>query len=108
VINHADATVPGYSLEFVRELVSLGAIIEFCYCSVSPMWQWSSLERTVSYITEFGPSKCVLVSDGGQKHNPLPSEGLRIFAQCLHEKGISEEELRVMMVEVPQFLLGLS
>jgi hypothetical protein len=108
VINHADATVPGYSFEFVRELASLGAIIEFGYCSVSPMWQWSTLERTITYINELGPARCMLVSDGGQRHNPLPSECLRIFAQCLHEKGISEDNLRVMMVDVPQFLLGLS
>jgi predicted metal-dependent phosphotriesterase family hydrolase len=37
----------------------------------------------------------------------LPAEVLRIFAQCLMEKGVTQEELDVMMKENPRLLLGI-
>jgi predicted metal-dependent phosphotriesterase family hydrolase len=47
------------------------------------------------------------MSDGGQIHNPWPHEGLRIFAQSLYEKGITQNELETMMVANPKQLMGL-
>ncbi len=107
VINHADYKVPGLSLESMRKLVKEGAIIEFGYCTVSPFWHVNTVDREAEYIKALGAENCILVSDAGQRHNPMPHESLRILAQCLFEKGISEEELAVMMIENPRKLLGL-
>jgi hypothetical protein len=38
----------------------------------------------------------------------MPQEGLRVFAQCLYEKGIPEKDLRTMMVTNPMKVLGLT
>ncbi len=79
------------------------------YCGLSPMWAWegNSLNQMVKTISTLKPHNCILVSDAGQAHNPMPAEALRILAQCLYERGVSEADLRVMMAEKPAELLGL-
>ncbi len=54
-----------------------------------------------------GDRRCLLVSDTGQRHNPLPSEALRIFAQTVFEKGVSEEDVDTMIRRNPRDLLDL-
>ncbi len=49
----------------------------------------------------------ILMSDLGQRHNPMPQEGLRVFSQCLYEKGVSEKDIRTMIVTNPRRILGL-
>ncbi|MGH3586797.1 MAG: hypothetical protein ACRDQ0_10785 [Pseudonocardia sp.] len=85
----------------------LGAMPEFGYCTVSPAWQYAAPNKIVQAVQEVGASRCLLVSDTGQRHNPLPSEALRIFGQTLFEKGLSEEEIRTMIAANPAELLDL-
>ena len=54
------------------------------------------------------PARAVLSSDSGQPFSPKPPETLRVFAQCLHERGISEEAITQMTVRNPEYLLGVS
>ena len=49
----------------------------------------------------------MLVSDTGQRHNPLPPEALRLFAQGLFEKGVPEEDIYTMIKDNPADLLEL-
>lgn len=109
VINHPYFPVPNISLELLRELIDLGAVAEIDYCGLSPMWAWegNSLKRMIETIKILTPRNCILVSDTGQAHNPIPAEALRILAQCLFERDISEADLRVMMIEKPAELLGV-
>jgi hypothetical protein len=71
------------------------------------MWAEVKLDDYVHLIKRFGVERCILVSDAGQTHNPMPCEALRLLAQNLYEKGIPEEALRTMMVTNPQALLGI-
>ena len=107
VITHPYFKVPNLKIDEVRELVDLGAFAEFGFCTVSPMWAYTTLENIYQSIKKIGVQNCVIVSDSGQRHNPLPPESLRIFAQCLHEKGLKEEELRWLMIKNPEKLLGI-
>lgn len=108
VVTHPFFKVPNLDLETVEELARLGAMPEFGYCTVSPAWQYSSPEIVAEAISRVGPSRCLLVSDTGQRHNPLPSEALRIFAQTLFERGIEDEHaIRRMICENPHEILEL-
>jgi uncharacterized protein DUF6282 len=107
MITHPFFKVPALDLEGLRELVDQGAYAEFGYCTVSPMWNHAPLTRVVEAINALGPERCILMSDAGQRHNPMPAEALRVFAQSVYESGISEEGVERMIKTNPLDLLEL-
>jgi Family of unknown function (DUF6282) len=107
MITHPFFKVPALELETLKELVAQGAYAEFGYCTVSPMWNHAPLTRVVDAINELGPKHCILMSDGGQRHNPMPAECLRVFAQSVYESGVSEEDVSKMIRDNPLDLLEL-
>ena len=106
LLTHPYFKVPDLTLQEIAELVKLGAIAEFGFCTISPMWGYASLEKVYQAIKTLGVEKCIIMSDCGQRHNPLPPEGLRIFGQCLYEKGLKEDEVKRLIVDNPKWLLG--
>jgi hypothetical protein len=75
---------------------------------VSPAWQYAAPEKIVQSVERIGASRCLLVSDTGQRHNPLPSEALRIFAQTIFEKGVPMEKVIRMITDNPIQLLDVT
>lgn len=107
VVTHPFFRVPSLDLDTVEELGRLGAMPEFGYCTVSPAWQYAAPEKIVEAVRRVGASRCLLVSDTGQRHNPLPSEALRVFAQTVFEKGVAEQDVQRMIARNPYDLLEL-
>jgi uncharacterized protein DUF6282 len=107
MITHPYFKVPGLDLETLRSLVDQGAYAEFGYCTLSPMWNHATLVRQVEAINELGAQRCILMSDGGQRHNPMPAECLRVFAQSVYESGVAEEDVTKMIKDNPLDLLEL-
>ncbi|QGH70710.1 DUF6282 family protein [Pseudactinotalea sp. HY158] len=107
IITHPYFKVPMLEHEDVVELAKLGAMPEFEYCGMSPAWQYQSPERVVKTIQAVGASRCLLVSDSGQRHNPPGPEALRVLAQTLYEKGIPLDDVVGMLVDNPAYVLGL-
>jgi hypothetical protein len=107
VITHPHFRVPNLDLDTLEEVARLGAMPEFGYCTVSPAWQYAAVDKIVASVQRIGPSRCLLVSDTGQRHNPLPSEALRIFAQCVFEKGIPIDDVTGMITKNPLDLLDI-
>ena len=107
VVTHPFFKVPSLDLSTLEEIVRLGGMPEFGYCTISPAWQRASADKVVQAIKLVGASRCMLVSDTGQRHNPLPSEALRIFAQTLFERGIAEEDIHTMIRHNPNDLLDV-
>ena len=107
MITHPFFKVPSLDLETLHDLVAQGAYAEFGYCTVSPMWNHAALARQVEAIKSLGPERCILMSDAGQRHNPMPAECLRVFAQCVYESGISEDGVLRMIKTNPLDLLEL-
>jgi hypothetical protein len=107
MITHPFFKVPALDLEGLKRLVAQGAYAEFGYCTVSPMWNHAPLARVVEAILAIGPEHCILMSDAGQRHNPMPAECLRVFAQSVHESGVSEEGVDRMIRQNPLDLLEL-
>jgi hypothetical protein len=107
LITHPFFKVPNMDLETLQGLVRLGAMVEFGYCTVSPQWACASIKDVRHAIAVVGAQNAVLVSGAGQRHNPMPGEALRVFAQGLHEAGVSEEDIYRMICINPVDLLGL-
>jgi len=74
---------------------------------VSPAWQYAAPEKIAASVERIGASRCLLVSDTGQRHNPLPSEALRIFAQTVFEKGVPMDQVMRMISDNPMQLLDV-
>lgn len=108
LITHPEYTVPNLDIETMVQLARQGAYMEFCAVSCGPMTPASSVERVKEMIDAVGPEHAILSSDTGQPWSPRPPEALRVFAQCLHERGISETAIAQMAVTNPARLLGLS
>lgn len=108
VVTHPFYKVPGLDLDTLSGLVRQGAIAEFEYCGLSPMWTTATLDAVVHAINILGAANCTLVSDAGQRHNPIAPEALRIFAQSIFERGVSLDNIDVMIKKNPAQLLDLS
>jgi hypothetical protein len=106
-VTHPFFKVPNLDIPTVEEVVRLGAMPEFGYCTISPAWQYASPDKVAQAIGTVGASRCLLVSDTGQRHNPFPSEALRIFAQTLFERGIPEDDIHQMITRNPNDMLDV-
>jgi Family of unknown function (DUF6282) len=107
MITHPFFKVPMLDLEELKALVAQGAYAEFGYCTVSPMWNHSPLTKVVEAIRALGAEHCILMSDAGQRHNPMPAECLRVMAQSVYESGFDETEVERMIKHNPLDLLEL-
>ena len=108
LITHPFFKVPaGMNVDFLHEMARLGAIAEFGFCTVSPMWAYATVEQTKLAMDAIGYENCVIMSDAGQTHNPIAPESMRLYAQCLYEKGVTESQLERLMTKTPNALLGI-
>ena len=107
VVTHPYFKVPNFDLDTLEEVARMGAMPEFGYCTVSPAWQYASTEKIALSVERIGASRCLMVSDTGQRHNPLPSEALRVFAQTVFEKGVAMDDVNRMIADNPRDLLDL-
>lgn len=107
LITHPFFKVPNLDIDTLQFLASQGAYAEFGYCTVSPMWNYATLKKVADAIQILGSGSCVLVSDAGQRHNPMPAEALRLFAQGIFESGVPEEDIYPMIRDNPAELLDL-
>lgn len=106
-ITHVAFVTASLSVEDQRWMASKGAYLELCYSSLSPAWRNATIDDVARTIREVGPERYILASDLGQVHNPPPPEGLRIYVTMLLERGFTPDEIRVMVKENPERLLGL-
>lgn len=94
-------------LEVQQELAqNEGVYIEQCYSMY--LIDGISISEIAMQIKAIGAEKCIITSDMGQVNSPPPSQAIKTFAELLKEKGITEQELRVMGEVNPRKLLGLT
>ena len=107
LITHPEYYVPNLAIHDLVEFSKLGAFMEFCAVSCGPMTPASSIEQVKEMIDAVGPERAIISSDTGQPFSPRPPEALRVFAQCLHERGIDEDSIAQMTIRNPANLLGV-
>jgi hypothetical protein len=71
------------------------------------MWAYVNLEFTKNIMDALGYDNCVVMSDAGQSHNPMPPEAVWLYAQGLYEKGVSPANVEKLIGATPKALLGI-
>ncbi len=110
IVTHAYYT-RDCDLDFYVRMAEMGAYIELCACLAFPMsvsWDEDhTLQQAMELFDAVGIDKCIISSDAGQPFNPWPHDAIQLYAQMLHEYGITEDDLRIMIVENPKKLLRI-
>jgi hypothetical protein len=108
IVTHPEFTVPDLDIETVVELSQQGIFMEFCAVDCFPIPHAKNLDQMKEMIDAVTPERAVVASDSGQPFSAKPPETLRVFVQCLHEKGMDEASIRRMCIDNPTHLLGLA
>jgi len=107
LVTHPYFNPPRLSPAEQAELAGLGATIELCGGNLYPIPGLARLEDYLESVARVGAESLILSSDAGQPRKSPPAEVLRVFAQCLLEKGVSQAQIDLMTKENPARLLGL-
>jgi hypothetical protein len=105
VVDHPNYHVTDLRLDQQRELVSLGAVLNFPFMAISPKYHWIESDDLAENIRQIGVDNCVLSSDVGQRVNPSVPESLRILGETLRSEGLSTDEIEQMIERTPKELL---
>lgn len=107
VITHPEFTVPNLDVPTMKSLAARGAFMEFCAANCFPLIARFSVNEMIEMIEAVGPESCIISSDAGQPFHPRPPETLRSFLQLIHERGVSEDTIRIMCAQNPAFLMNV-
>lgn len=107
LITHPYFDPPKLTVAQQKELVRLGARLELCGGNLYPIPGVARLDNYLETLAEIDPSNLIISSDAGQPRKSAPSEVLRIFTQCLTDKGVGQDAINLMVKENPARLLGL-
>lgn len=108
LIDHPLFDVTDFDRDQMETLVSMGAMLNFPYCGLGPMFRWTSATEVYDHLRTIGIDHCVVSSDVGQLGNPSAPEALRIMGELLLAAGLSEADYRVLADRNPKDLLGLT
>jgi len=121
VITHPDGKVPNLSEKEMIGLAKQGVYMEFVAAHCYPFApncgdRWRRvpgegpmrLEQLKELVESIGFDRCIISSDAGHVLFPKPPETQRAILQMLHEKGLTEENIRQMCLHNPAFLLGVT
>jgi Family of unknown function (DUF6282) len=104
IINHPLTRIIDASLDIQKEMAKY-AYLEHCY--VACMDKHDNLQPKIiaDAIKEIGYRSCIMATDFGQIHNPIPVEGMKSFIGSMRSHGISRKEICVMCLENPYKLI---
>ena len=107
-IDHPNLELMGkVPLEKQQGLVKLGVKIEYPFADISPMGHVLSPAQIASNMRALGPENVLLDNDTGQLFNPSPGECMRTFVTLLLDQGISEDDIRTMLVKNTAEMIGI-
>lgn len=103
IVTHSDNPANYYSINDQIKAAEMGAIIEHSYLNV--FWKQTNPVDLVDQIKKVGVDKVLLSTDFGQVESPNSDEGILQFSKLLMINGISEKDIRKMIVDNPKKLL---
>lgn len=113
VVTHANSLIWKLSRDKIKELVDLGAFIEFCYLpclwgrgTKLPKFRRMPKSEFVSFV-KLIPERSFVSTDLGQVGFPNPVDGMQSCIDMMLGNGVSEKEVNLLVRENPALLLGL-
>jgi len=108
MVNSVSTDIVDMPIETQRQLASENVFMGHDYAVLTDMvHRKTPIESLVQQIRSVGAGRCVLATDSGQMMVPDLATGLKDFIRQLTVKGISENELDLMLRKNPQIVLGL-
>lgn len=109
VVTHATTMAfwNGMTVEDMKTLASMGAYIEHCLHVMMPLTNRMPPKELADTMTAIGLEHCIVSSDFGQDHHPMPAEGLRMGVATLLQAGMEEVEVGLLVKDNPSRLLGI-
>ena len=107
VVTHPHGPVIGATIEDQKEMIKLGAMLEYVWCNATPFYDRQSPRVYFDAIKEFGAPNIVMSTDYGQPVNPSPVDGMRDFIITMMVMGVSQDEIDIMAKKNPAKLLGI-
>lgn len=104
IATHVASTSNFHELEVQKELLKYGALLEHCTNGVTN--GKVPYEVMLHHIKTMGPENCILSTDLGQPKNGYPDEGLRDLCNRFIESGLTETQVRKMIVDNPKSLIS--
>jgi hypothetical protein len=108
VATHAMGHPIHMSVDQMKQAAQLGAYIEFVANFMTGARATFTAQQYRDAIRAIGAERAILSSDSGQANHPFPDDLLARAAHELQEAGLSQAELRRIMVENPATVLSLS
>lgn len=97
-----------FSKDDLVQLAGSGSYIELTFIALLASEFRHDPAEMVEVIRAVGAEQCIVSTDLGQRFNPPPVEGLRMFIVTLLKYGITEDEINLMTKTNPGRLLELS
>ncbi len=109
LLTHPQWNVNRMSIEQMVEISKMGAYIGLFLYGAFPHFNNPVCDRTevIKIIEKVGPEKLVMATDFGSMLNPPPMEGMKLFVRLLLAMGVSEKDIRTMLVTNSYKLLGI-
>jgi hypothetical protein len=108
LITHAEYAAPKLDIDTQIQLAKAGCFLEYCAGSCMPMQHMVIPEEIKAMIDAVTPERAVIATDSGQPFHAKPPDQFRLFAQTLHELGVTEESIKQMAIKNPAYLLGVT
>jgi hypothetical protein len=106
VVSHPNFIVNAEKGTDAKRFAELGATLEHCL-GLFVDGKHFAFQDLLDWIDAIGPEHTSLASDLGQVGNPLPMDAFLTIVGQLLDSGISEADVRTMVVDNPSRLLGL-
>lgn len=103
IITHPIYQKINMPIEIQKELVKIGAFVEYCFSMYSI--DKIPIKQIADQIKKVGPKNCILSSDVGQTFIPSPSGALTEFIRLLSREGITNGEISTMLITNPEKLV---
>lgn len=109
LLTHPQWSVNRMSIEQMSEISRMGAYIGLYLYSAFPHFNNPVCDRTevIKIIDKVGVDKCVIATDFGSMLNPPPVEGMKLYIRLLLAMGVTEKDIRKMLVDNPSKLLEI-
>lgn len=108
VFSHPDARSVRASKEEVRDMLSLGALYEFCVNGFLPGSQRISPRQMMEIVAEAGSDHAIITTDYFNEWEPPGAEMLRMLIGTMLAVGMNSEDLQKMVNRNPRRLLGMN